>query len=506
MSQHALRSAIRGLGSSIVLQLLTKVLSFGMRVVIARVLGPQLFAFSEVQLMLVIALVLLPAREGFRRISIRTTDSRQSALLATSGVILSIVLSLSTAFGHSVLVKSETTLPVAITCLGAAAESISEPFLVLATRKDRYAAIASARAAAQLFSSFGGVVVVYLAPQQLKVSSVAFSNVIFGVVLTVTMGFASEEPRKAFMLGKSDAEHLRLAWHSVLQSVIKFVFGNGENFVLLSLCNEISQGAYKLASNIAALAARFFFEPLEEQTFALFSKLQKDTRALNQTLNLALKASTLVAVVFAFLGPFYSAAFIRVIYGERWVSTGAPELLGANFIYLLFIAVNGTVEAYFNAVASSEDIKSYSKFSVAVMVLFIATASVLTWQSWPIGLVIANSLNMAMRALYCSRYIATFTSRTLKQSTGLASILKTALPSPSFVMELAVLGCLSYLSERTFITPEVLKTITYRPIMYHAVIGGISVSFALAGIWRFERKFLDDVRGLTRIEKAEHRE
>jgi len=48
MSEQVIESAAKGLGSSVALQIASKLVTFGMRVVVVRVLGPQLFAFSEV--------------------------------------------------------------------------------------------------------------------------------------------------------------------------------------------------------------------------------------------------------------------------------------------------------------------------------------------------------------------------------------------------------------------------------------------------------------------------
>mmetsp|Transcript_6570 Transcript_6570/g.28030 ORF Transcript_6570/g.28030 Transcript_6570/m.28030 type:complete len:108 (+) Transcript_6570:412-735(+) len=47
MSEQVIESAAKGLGSSVALQIASKLVTFGMRVAIVRLLGPQLFAFSE---------------------------------------------------------------------------------------------------------------------------------------------------------------------------------------------------------------------------------------------------------------------------------------------------------------------------------------------------------------------------------------------------------------------------------------------------------------------------
>lgn len=48
MGDKALSTATRGLGSTIALQLTARIISFGLKVTCARLLGPQRFAYSEV--------------------------------------------------------------------------------------------------------------------------------------------------------------------------------------------------------------------------------------------------------------------------------------------------------------------------------------------------------------------------------------------------------------------------------------------------------------------------
>merc|ERR1711988_730089 len=58
-------------------------------------MGPATFSFGEVQLPLLISLVLLPSREGFRKIAIRSNSHLVASALAWLAVLGSTLLSLA---------------------------------------------------------------------------------------------------------------------------------------------------------------------------------------------------------------------------------------------------------------------------------------------------------------------------------------------------------------------------------------------------------------------------
>jgi len=129
---------------------------------------------------LMISLVLLPAREGLRRIAIREETDLQSRRLATSGTFLSVLLALFAAIFNCYFYKDVQSTAMVLSSVAAAVESFSEPAVVSATRRELYKAISTIRAVALISSSAVGVVSVYLLPQSQGVYSIILSNLTYG--------------------------------------------------------------------------------------------------------------------------------------------------------------------------------------------------------------------------------------------------------------------------------------------------------------------------------------
>ena len=55
----------------------------------------------------------------------------------------------------------------------------------------------------------------------------------------------------------------------------------------------------------------------------------------------------------AAFGPAYTYMLLRLVYGQRWSETEAPQALAAYCLYILLLAVNGIFEAFVHAVADS---------------------------------------------------------------------------------------------------------------------------------------------------------
>mmetsp|Transcript_6552 Transcript_6552/g.27917 ORF Transcript_6552/g.27917 Transcript_6552/m.27917 type:complete len:164 (+) Transcript_6552:654-1145(+) len=129
---------------------------------------------------LMISLVLLPAREGLRRIAIRQDTDLQSRLLATSGTFLSVFLALFTAIVNYYFYTDEQSTAMVFSSVAAAIESFSEPAVVNATRRELYKAISTVRAVALISSGAVGVVSAYVLPQSQGVYSIVLSNLTYG--------------------------------------------------------------------------------------------------------------------------------------------------------------------------------------------------------------------------------------------------------------------------------------------------------------------------------------
>mmetsp|Transcript_6550 Transcript_6550/g.27904 ORF Transcript_6550/g.27904 Transcript_6550/m.27904 type:complete len:180 (+) Transcript_6550:1415-1954(+) len=166
------------------------------------------------------------------------------------------------------------------------------------------------------------------------------------------------------------------------------------------------------------------------------------------TFVLATKTSSMIAMLFSFVGPAYSRLFVKIMYGPEWESAGVPFLLSMSLFYLQFISVNGIAEGYFNAVATSKAVRGYSMFTFIVMILYMGFGTVFAVYYGPAAIILANALNMIFRAVYCARFIARLNSKKTGQTRTAFVLLKEATPTLGFFFTMAALSSLTLGSER----------------------------------------------------------
>ncbi|KAK1865284.1 hypothetical protein I4F81_007817 [Pyropia yezoensis] len=263
-----------------------------------------------------------------------------------------------------------------------------------------------------------------------------------------------------------DAPSVRLAAGTTGRAVVSFCLAHGEDGVLEGWVTPDERGAYKLAANVAALAARFLFQPLEEACFSVFSRLDRergtaavvaagtsdvapvflpasgeagaataleagaadadgpsqdstcgpqlaapvplptsDAGATTAALTLSLHFALLTGLTLAVIGPAFARPFIRLVYGAGWAATPAAHLLSLSFVYSVFLASNGVTEAYVMATAGPAALSTHAAFGAAVSAAYVLAAAAGARRWGAAGVVAANCANMAARTVYSVAFI-----------------------------------------------------------------------------------------------------
>lgn len=484
-------------------------MSFVIKAVVVRALGPAQFAFVEIRLVLLVSLVLLPAIGAFRKVCLRVRDEEAAAGLAYVCVGVTVALALALG-GLMIYLDRANALSWSVVVLSLVVRAFAEPPLVFASRRERYGEGSRARALATVMSGLGQTVMVALVRgdkwgKPASATGHLFYSIALGLGMWVACGPQKLPPIRGGVTSKVRKEDLAMVGVRMGQAGLKFLLENAEGFVLDFLCSDVVKGAYKLAGNFASIVARFFSEAVEEQSFNVFHRLApafrgrvdgiraKDMReTCVRTWTMALKAGIMVSVLIAVVGPAYSYAVLRLLYGGRWADeTPAVGLLNLYFVYLVFMAWNGVSEAFVSAAASTAELKMQAKFTTILSVVYMAILVYGARLYEASGIIAVNCMNMFVRTCYSLWFYGKLTGRSIGSLTA-------ALPHPGVLLTLMCARVVAFRSEQLFIRgAEMLeeKVLLGRIIM-HGMSGLVTVGMFVVAVLVFDRGFVRDLKAL----------
>ena len=142
----------------------------------------------------------------------------------------------------------------------------------------------------------------------------------------------------------------------------------GEKIVLKFTESLVQQGVFSVAQNLGSMVARFLFQPIEEMSFNLFSKLiggmdprkpinknnSGESRVISSeiiklessefVLRVIIHFTLLLGLIFVCFGSNYCYLLLQLLYGGLYDnSTGAPLVLSWYCLFVLFMALNGMI-------------------------------------------------------------------------------------------------------------------------------------------------------------------
>lgn len=512
-ASDTLRSAAAGLSAYFVYQVSARLLSFIIKAIVIRALKPAQFAFTEIRVVLLVNLALLPAIHGFRPVTLRLQSDDRASALAFFNSLFTFTLGIVLGF-FAIALDRENALSLAIVISSVLIRAFVELPVVFLRRRQLYFATSRARAASIVVSGVTQALAVSLVTKQVYASPASMtSHVTYVIALGTSMMYSlgtSAFPNLSFSHLKRHLhrEDLLMATIATGEGFIKFLLENGEAIILDITCASHIKGAYKIAANLGSVFARFFSEALEEQALNVFSRLsgafrgKADANTLEmrkscvETLILGLKSAITVSLLFTIVGPPFSYAIIRLLYGTEWADgTPAPQILATYLVYVLFMAGNGVSEAFVTSSASTAELKSRSKFTLSLSIAYIACLYEVARRYGAEGVVVVNCVNMAIRTLYSSWF---FTKLTGHHYTDLFN----ALPRIGVVTTLFAARLLASWSEHRLLGPASARifftsqTDMLIRIGGHGLCGVLTLVLFVFSMLLFEKDFINRIKSL----------
>ncbi|ORZ26290.1 Rft protein-domain-containing protein [Lobosporangium transversale] len=344
-----------------------------------------------------------------------------------------------------------------------------------------------------------------------------------------------------------DKELLKLSKTLTAQSLLKHILTEGDKMLMAGFTTEADQGVYAFVINYGSLVARILFQPMEETSRTLFSRLLSDIGpvAKSSTITTSITASSptdvskddekldgasltdtqrrnlvlsrdllltimkfhiLLGLVFIAFGTHYTATLIDLVVGSYWSrQTIAPAVLSLYCWYVPIMGLNGITEAVVQAVASENELTALSYWMVGFSAVFCSTGAFLMGALGlgAKGIVLANCVNLTMRILwsmwflsgYYGRHIPTKTITTAESSVvRMFSFVpwRNVLPSSIVLATFSAAYAITAASEQWVGWDRLIDKAV------HISIGVSAFGLVMASILHAEKSFLWDIRNIVR--------
>jgi len=213
-----------------------------------------------------------------------------------------------------------------------------------------------------------------------------------------------------------DPDQWTVATSFLGQGVVKQLLTEGEKYVMtvFSLLTLSEQGIYDVVANLGSLAARFVFRPVEESSYFFFSQLwvratataqQPEIEKVEQGLHRLLRLMTLLGLLVFGLGFSYCHLLLHLYGGDTLTLGTGPDLLRAQCLLILFLAVNGVTECFARSAMSEAEIIAHTQAMSLLSFGYLGLAWLFTTFMGPVGFVFANCGNMLVRIFLSIRVI-----------------------------------------------------------------------------------------------------
>ncbi|KAK8869865.1 hypothetical protein IAR55_000433 [Kwoniella newhampshirensis] len=404
--------------SLVLLQLLSRFLTFGLNQTLLRLASPSVFGTAAIQFDLVFSSILFLSREGIRNALLRRSSStaasaqekqvQERQVHGLSVVPLQLGICIATLITSLYLTTSDITtttqpsfhLSLTLYVLSALIELAIEPYYIRVHRSSPPRL--NVRVQAE-----GGMAIVKAIVTVGSLVGLGEEKALLGFAIGQLAGavwLASRYLREfKWDLGslvwtprpigepRFDPQMLSLATANTGQSVIKHLLTEADRITVARISPLNDQGGYAVAMNYGSLVARIIFQPLEESLHLHYSSSLASESTLTlftATIRLALYLTLLVRT---FVPPLFPA-ISPLLLPRQYHSTTAPDILRLYLTtYIPLLSLNGVAEAFHTASANPGEVKNQARWMVASSAVFATTLLFIT--SFPTLYVDGISIN-----------------------------------------------------------------------------------------------------------------
>lgn len=236
---------------------------------------------------------------------------------------------------------------------------------------------------------------------------------LFNIGLTrIAVPSDSSSYKRHYYFQSDILEHFKKVY---FQLCFKHLLTEGDKLIINSMCTVEEQGIYSLLSNYGSLVTRLLFAPIEESLRLFLARLltTQNTKNLKLSMDVLVNLTKFylyLSLMIIIFGPVNSSFLLQFLIGSKWSTTSVLDTIRVYCFYLPFLSMNGIFEAFFQSVATGDQILKHSYFMMAFSGIFLVNC-------WALiekldlsinGLILSNIINMILRILYCVLFIKNF--------------------------------------------------------------------------------------------------
>ncbi|WWD01464.1 hypothetical protein V866_008408 [Kwoniella sp. B9012] len=390
---------LRTARSLVLLQLLSRLLTFTLNQVLLRLASPAVFGTAAIQFDLICSTILFLSREGVRNALLRTKsnpsgddaakDERQVKALSTIPFQLGLVISLIV--GSIYIYSSDLTTTsqpdfypsLGMYILGSLMELSIEPVYIAIHRSN------PPRLGVRLRAE-GGMAIVRSVVTVTSLLGLGDKNALLsfalgqvagaGWLVVIYLKEVKRDIKGLFWTDKIEEEDrfnphtVSLALANTGQSFVKHLLTEADRIAVARICPLDGQGGYAVAMNYGSLIARIIFQPLEESLLLHYSSSSPTSSHTISLYTFTIRLSLyLTTIILSFIQPLYPSLAV-ILLPRQYQSTSAPSILHLYLIsYIPLMSLNGITETFVTSSATPKQIREQSKWMIASSLVFALT-------------------------------------------------------------------------------------------------------------------------------------
>ncbi|KAH8738825.1 hypothetical protein FG386_002280 [Cryptosporidium ryanae] len=208
-------------------------------------------------------------------------------------------------------------------------------------------------------------------------------------------------------------QHSKLLRQFFLTCIQSTLFQEADKILVLSLFSSQEWSNFGIISNLANIATRVFFSPIEDIATERFKNIKFNFKSKNLIDHLSTQLSPLRQLLFITtciganaisFGPPISSELINIIYGPKWVNENNVLLFSANLYLLSLLSLHGIMESLLFSLGGVLQVSKYRRMSFVLF--FIHIFNILIFRNKGcIAILFSNSFTLITQIIYCFSFI-----------------------------------------------------------------------------------------------------